>query len=578
MAPIYKIPVFSACLFALGAPVWAGESPVAPDSPLQHISAEFGLADGPAWDGWALTIADPKAQNANRFVPSKDEWLPGPRDRRISASFYNRGHVFYSDNGNGAILRREDNRDYAVVHEEDLEADKTRRPNDLVVDRSGGIYYTLTKAGQVVYVPPGKPAIIAADDAETANGLILNPDESILYVAEFVPKRIIAYDVLEGGALENRWEFATMDDGQPDLRGADGMSIDRAGNVYCAGPSDIWIWAPDGELIGKIPVPEKPINCTFGGTDLRDLYITGFGGLYLQRMRISGVSPQPPLQWNENQAKTLPSVAVPDGVTPHLDLTYASYGTRDMLADVFVPEGEGPHPAAIILHGGGWHSGDKMKFRAMGLELARRGYVTMAVAYRLSEEAKFPANIHDCHAAVRYLRANATEFHAAPERIGVVGGSAGAHLAGLLATTADVTELHGNGGNPGVSSAVQAAVVMSGPMEIATGSVAERSLLPNAPKPNAIMLFGGTVKEIPETYALADAHQHIDKNTPPILFQYGGTEDPSKIAPSMEKLSQLGIPTKVLSHYEGGKHGCWNRHPWFTPMIDDIDAWFQEHL
>jgi gluconolactonase len=560
-------------------PIFAADSPVVPDIPLQHLSSDFQLADGPSWNGSTLTIPDPLAEEAKRFIPAKDEWLPGLSGRRLSGSFFNHGVTTLVDNGNASILRLEGNNDLTVLHQEDLEADKTRKPNDLVVDRSGGIYFTLTRAGQVVYVPSGKPGVVVADDAETANGLILSPDESILYVSEAGPKRILAYDVGPGGKLSARRVFATMDGGDPEAKGgADGMTIDRAGNVYCAGPSDIWIWAPDGELLDRIPCPERPVNCTFGGADLRDLFIGGFGGLYLQKMRISGVSPQPPASWPENKAEVLPSVTLPEGVTPHLDLTYAKYGTRAMLADIFVPRGDGPHPAALILHGGGWHSGDKMKFRAMGLELARRGYVTMAIAYRLSGEAKFPANIQDCHAAVRYLRAHATEYKVDPDRIGVVGGSAGAHLAGLLATTADVTELHGDGGNPGVSSSVQAAVLMSGPMQIATGSVAERSLMADNPKPNAIWLFGGNVEECPEPYALADAHEHIDKNTPPILFQYGGTEDPSKIDPSVARLRKLEIPTKVLSHYENGKHGCWNRHPWFTPMLDDVEAWFREHL
>jgi gluconolactonase len=566
-------------LFTFAPLLSAGESPVVPDAPLQPLSADFELADGPAWDGSSLTVPDPLAEITKRFVAARNEWHPMLHDQRLSASFYNQGALFFADNGKGTILRLDGSKDLSVLHEEDLEADKTRRPNDLVVDRTGGVFFTLTRAGQVVYIPKGKPGVVVAEDVETANGLILSPDESILYVSEAAPKRVLAFDVSKEGALGERRVFAIMDDVDPNAKGgADGMTIDRAGNVYCAGPANIWIWAPDGALLDKIPCPERPVNITFGGTDLRDLYITGFGGVYHQRMRISGVSPQPPATWSENEAKIKPSVTIPDGVTPHLDLTYAQYGTRAMLADIYVPKGKGPHPAAIILHGGGWHSGDKMKFRAMGLELARRGYVTMAVAYRLSEEAKFPANTHDCHAAVRYLRAHASDYKVDPDRIGVVGGSAGAHLAGLLATTANITEVHGDGGNPGVSSAVQAAVVMSGPMQIATGSVAERSLLADNPKPNAIWLFGGNVEELPEVYALADAHEHIDKTTPPILFQYGGTEDPTKIDPSMAKLRELGIPTEVLSHYENGKHGCWNRHPWFTPMVDDIEAWFREHL
>ncbi len=556
----------------------AVESPVAPGSTLKAIDGIFELADGPSWDGFALTIPDPFTEKASRYIPTKNEWLPGLSGRRLSGSFYNHGVTWLVDNGQAEILRLDSLREATVIHQEDLEADKTRKPNDLVVDRSGGIYFTLTRAAEVIYVPSGGEAIVVANDAISANGLILNPDESILYVSEAGPKNILTYDVKADGTLGERRVFATMDDGDPTAKSADGMTIDRAGNVYCAGPAHIWIWSPGGELLDKIACPERPVNCTFGGNDLRDLYIGGFGGLYVQRMRISGVSPQPPASWPEAKAKTMPSVTLPEGVTPHLDLTYAQYGTRKMLADIYVPSGEGPHPAAVILHGGGWHSGDKMKFRAMGLELAKRGYVTMAVAYRLSGEAKFPANIHDCHAAVRFLRAKAADYQADPDRIGVVGGSAGAHLAGLLATTADVEELQGEGGNPGVSSAVQAAVVMSGPMEIATGNVAESSLNKNAIKPNAIWLFGGSVEELPDAYELADAHQHIDKNTPPILFQYGGTEDPTKIDPSMEKMKALGIPTKVLSHYGGGKHGCWNRHPWFTPMVDDIEAWFQEHL
>ncbi len=557
----------------------AADSPVVADSPMQLISADFELADGPAWDGWSLTVPDPFTEKTKRYIPSKNEWQPLMSDRRLSGSFYNQGITYFVDNGKASILRRKKNGQVTVIHQEDLTADKTRKPNDLVVDRSGGIYFTLTRAGQIIYVPAGKPAITVADDAKTANGLILNPDESILYVSEASLKQVIAYKVGPAGKLSERRVFAKMEGGDPKAKGgADGMSIDRAGNVYCAGPTDIWIWTPDGMLLDKIPCPERPVNCTFGGSALRDLYITGFGGLYVQKMRISGVSAQPPTSWSEKDAKSKPSVTLPKGVTPFYDLTYARYGTRKMLSDIFVPPGNGPHPAVLILHGGGWHSGDKMKFRAMGLDLAHRGYVTMAIAYRLSGEAKFPANIEDCHAAARYLRAHAKDYKVDPDSIGVVGGSAGAHLAGLLATTADVSALQGNGGNASVSSTVQAAVVMSGPMQIATGSVAERSLIKDNPKPNAVWLFGGNVKEMPEAYALADAHEHIDKNTPPILFQYGGTEDPSKIDPSLKKLRQLGIASKVLSNYKDGKHGCWNRHPWFTPMMDDIDAWFREHL
>ena len=554
-----------------------GDSPVDRSVSLALVSDDFGLADGPSWQGWYLTVPDPKAQVVKRFITKQNKWNVLAQEKRFSASFFNHGKSYFADHGEGAIRCLDQNNKWSLVYQEDLTKDKGRRPNDLVVDRNGGIFYTLTRPGEVVYLSSNGKAKTIASDVETPNGLILSPDEKTLYVSEYVPKNIISFQVGNEGALTNRKLFASMEDGQPDLKGADGMCVDRAGNVYCAGPKDIWIWDSKGKLVDKIVCPDRAVNCAFGGTQLRDLYLTGFGGVYVQRMKVSGVPAQPPAGWPESMPDK-PSVQVPANVTQLLDLTYAEYGPRKMLADLFIPRGKGPFPAALIIHGGGWIKGDKMKFRAMGLEMAKRGYVSMAIDYRLAEEARFPANIQDCHAAVRYLRAQANKYKIDSGRIGVVGGSAGAHLAGLLATTPKVKSLHGDGGNAKYSSVVQAAVVMSGPMEISTGSVAERSITAKNPVANAIFLFGGTIKEEPELYKLADAHLHIDKNTPPILFQFGGKEDPSKVQPSIDKLKKLSVPTKLLNHYKEGKHGCWNRHPWFLPIIEDIDSWFQEHL
>ena len=191
---------------------------------------------------------------------------------------------------------------------------------------------------------------------QTPNGLILSPDERTLYVSEYVPKKILSFKIGKNGALSAKL-FAQMDDGQPELKGADGMCADRAGNVYCAGPKDIWIWDSEGKLLDKIACPDRAVNCAFGGTQLRDLYLSGFGGVHVQRMKVSGVPPQPPSQWPDSQSSR-PSVQVPEGVSPMLDVTYAEYGPRKMLADLFIPNGKGPYPAALIIHGG-WIKGTK---------------------------------------------------------------------------------------------------------------------------------------------------------------------------------------------------------------------------
>ncbi|MEM6277869.1 MAG: SMP-30/gluconolactonase/LRE family protein, partial [Verrucomicrobiota bacterium] len=164
-------------LFSLLGLYASAESPIKPGSELTLISHAFELADGPAWNGWSLTVPDPLGQETKRWIPAKDEWSPQYKGKRFSASFFNHGHHYFSDNGNGAILKRDYlTKELEVLHQEDLEADKTRKPNDLVVDRSGGIYFTLTRAGQVIYVSPDGESSVAAEGVETANGIILSPD------------------------------------------------------------------------------------------------------------------------------------------------------------------------------------------------------------------------------------------------------------------------------------------------------------------------------------------------------------------------------------------------------------------
>ncbi|HIE99090.1 MAG TPA: alpha/beta hydrolase, partial [Fuerstia sp.] len=183
---------------------------------------------------------------------------------------------------------------------------------------------------------------------------------------------------------------------------------------------------------------------------MRTLYITGFGGVYRQRMRISGVAPQPRPVPSVSGRSTVPDTTVPKSVRQHLNVVYAEYGHRKVLADIFVPRTEKTKlPTIVVVHGGGWLNGDKTKFRALALNLAKRGFVTAAIEYRLGGESHFPATIHDCNAAVRFLRANASRYRTDPDRIAAVGGSAGGHLVGLMASGWNDQRLQGDGGNAG---------------------------------------------------------------------------------------------------------------------------------
>ena len=145
------------------------------------------------------------------------------------------------------------------------------------------------------------------------------------------------------------------------------------------------------------------------------------------------------------------TVVIKYGGNAMVDATLKSGFARDVVLMKLV----GINP--VVVHGGGWLKGDKTKFRALAQTLAARGYVTAAIEYRLGHEAAFPAGIHDCNAAVRFLRANAQRYHLDPDRIGAVGGSAGGHLVGLMASGWEVPELQGGGGQSDQSSRLQAA-------------------------------------------------------------------------------------------------------------------------
>lgn len=155
------------------------------------------------------------------------------------------------------------------------------------------------------------------------------------------------------------------------------------------------------------------------------------------------------------------------------DVVYGSVGGVDLKLDLYHPKesGEKLQPVAVYLHGGGWTRGSKRFGTGMFPvgELLKRGYLVVAVNYRLAPAFKFPAQIEDAKCAIRYLRAHAAELKLDPKRIGVFGGSAGGHLAALLGTADASAGFDLSGGWTNQSSQVQAVVDMFGPSDLALG-------------------------------------------------------------------------------------------------------------
>lgn len=227
------------------------------------------------------------------------------------------------------------------------------------------------------------------------------------------------------------------------------------------------------------------------------------------------------------------------------NLEYAKVGEKSLLLDVYPTtpvEGE-KSPCAIWIHGGGWYSGSKRSPSI--LPLVTKGYVVVSINYRLTREAPFPAQIYDCKAAVRWVRANAATYDIDPDRIAVVGFSAGGHLAALIGTSGDVAELEGTEGTLGVSSQVQAVVDGYGPSDFETmwpiilsnPSVAEPGGLNNVDAVKALFK-SKSKKEIISLAELASPVNYIEAGLPP-FYIFHGSEDATVPVQQSQELNDL---------------------------------------
>jgi len=288
----------------------------------------------------------------------------------------------------------------------------------------------------------------------------------------------------------------------------------------------------------------------------------------------------PVLLQAQQSAKPTPITLAPEvtaSLESHPGLVYARYGQREMQLDLWKPKTPSQTlPAIICVHGGGWYKGKRADMANLAQALAAKGFVAATISYRLSGEAKFPAAIQDCKAAVRFLRANAGKFGINANAIGVTGLSAGGHLAALLTTSDGVRELEGNGGNGDQSSAVQAGIAMGAQSDLENERIRELSARPNDPFYRTFL--GAPLSEIPETYALASPRRHLDKSDPPLLFMTGELDDPSTHAESMRiDLMGQGIPTGLILLPQA-PHGFLNQQRPFALAVDACAAFFSLHL
>lgn len=281
--------------------------------------------------------------------------------------------------------------------------------------------------------------------------------------------------------------------------------------------------------------------------------------------------------WAQAPQPTRLSPEVTTSLSAHSGLVYATYGERTLELDLWRPRDQTEAlPAIICIHGGGWFKGERANMANFAQALAARGYVTVAISYRLSGEAKFPAAIHDAKAAVRWLRAHAADYGIRAGAIGVTGLSAGGHLAALLATSGGVAALEGAGGNPTHSSAVQACVAMGAQSDLESERIGELSARPNDPFYRTFL--GASQAEQPEVYALASPRHHLEQSDPPLLFVTGEKDDPSTHAEATRAdLEALGIPAGLVI-LPNAPHGFLGQQAAFDQAVQTCDEFFRRLL
>ena len=293
--------------------------------------------------------------------------------------------------------------------------------------------------------------------------------------------------------------------------------------------------------------------------------------ILLPLLTLSALAQQP------KPAPTKLAPAITAALEAHPGLVYARYGQREMQLDLWKPKTTSqPLPAILCIHGGGWYKGERSNMANLAQALAAKGFVTATISYRLSGEAKFPAAMQDCKAAVRFLRANAAKFGINAKAIGVTGLSAGGHLAALLTTSGGVKELEGEGGHAEHSSAVQVGIAMGAQSDLESVRIGELSGKPDDPFYRTFL--GDSQAAIPQTYALASPRHHLDKSDPPLLFLAGELDDASTHADDARAdLVKLGIPTG-LTLIPQAPHAFLGRQKAFDTCVSGSVDFFAKHL
>ena len=275
---------------------------------------------------------------------------------------------------------------------------------------------------------------------------------------------------------------------------------------------------------------------------------------------------------------------LPAGIKMEKDIAYIEGGDEAQKLDLYLPEttSEKPLPLIVHIHGGGWRAGNK--FPCPVTPLVLKGYAVASIEYRFSQKAIFPAQIQDCQAAIRWLRAHAKQYNLDTDHLGAVGGSAGGHLSALVGTSGGKKAFPAIGGHLDQSDRVQAVIDIYGPADFTTvvQQAAEDKNVKNifafnTPSDPYSSLIGSKLDDKPKADAVSPVH-YVSKDNPPFLILHGTHDTLVPYAQSVQleaALKAQNIPV-WLQTLPGAGHGG----PAFgkPAVIQFMQTFFDKHL
>lgn len=273
------------------------------------------------------------------------------------------------------------------------------------------------------------------------------------------------------------------------------------------------------------------------------------------------------------------SRSVPPDVVETKDITYVRYGKRELQLDLYRPANTQtgkPAPGIVFVHCGGWNSGFRTHLTPVAIELAKAGYVTATITYRLAHEAQYPAAIHDVKAAIRWMRTHAAEYGIDPDKIAVGGSSAGGQIASLTGMTNDLNRFDPQAKESKVSSAAQLILNIDGLSDFTSQQARKFEDVPG--KSAAAIWFGGNYLDKRDLWQEASPTYYVGETSPPILFLNSAQERFHVGRDEMvAKMKIYGITSKVVT-LPNTPHTFWLYEPWVKPAAAEIIQFLNEQF